>query len=229
MDLNNISHLKLNVDIDLKKLKSELSVLNESYRYENYHSIFFGAKRKYRKAWSGISLYGTDGTIHNDFYEGAPESNTIKATELEAVVPYMFDVVNRIYGDSAKSRVRLMRIAPKSSLLWHSHVQEHGQYETELTIQLPINLPKGFKYCVVDKDEFKWWKRFHKPQWFKSLNEFEMEEGNAYYFNSYHYHNVYNPTDEYRTTLMFYVDYTHPHIKNLIDSSIKNTNEVSTI
>ena len=220
MDLKNISHLKLNVDIDLIKLKAELSTLNESYRYENYHSIFFGARRKYKRAWSGISLYGTNGTIHNDFYEGSPDSGVIEPTELEDVVPYMFDVVNSIYGDSPKSRVRIMRIAPKSSLLWHSHVQEHGQDVNELTIQIPITCPNGFKYCVVDKDEFKWWKRFHKPNWFKSLSEFEMNEGNAYYFNSYHYHNVYNPTDEYRTSIMFYVDSTHPHIQDLIKSSL---------
>ena len=138
MDLKNISHLKLNVDIDLRKLKAELSTLNESYRYENYHSIFFGARRKYKRAWSGISLYGTNGTIHNDFYEGSPDSGVIEPTELEDVVPYMFDVVNSIYGDSPKSRVRIMRIAPKSSLLWHSHVQEHGQDVNELTIQIPI-------------------------------------------------------------------------------------------
>ena len=220
MNLNDISHLKLNLDIDLNKLKSELATLNTSYRFENYHSIFFGAQTKYRKAWSGISLYGTNGSIHNDFYEGSPELGTIEPTELESVVPYMFDVVNRIYGDSPKSRVRLMRISPKSSLLWHSHVQEHGQVESELTIQIPIDCPTGFKYCVVDKNEFKWWKRFHKPNWFKSLSEFEMEEGNAYYFNSYHYHNVFNPTNKYRTALMFYVDSNHPHIKELINNSV---------
>ena len=220
MNLNNEPYLKLNVDIDLKKLKSELAIIDDAYQYRNYHSLFFGAKRKYKRAWSGISLYGTNGGIHNDFYEGSPDEGSIEATELKNVVPYMFDVINRIYGDSTKSRVRLMRIAPKSSLLWHSHVQEHGQDENELTIQIPISCPKGFKYCVVNKDEFKWWKRLHKPNWFKSLSEFELEEGNAYYFNSYHYHNVYNPTKKYRTALMFYVDSNHPHIKELINNSL---------
>ena len=90
MKLNDISHLKLNLDIDSKKLKSELNTLNDSYRYENYHSIFFGAKRKYKKAWSGISLYGTNGTIHNDFYEGSPDEGLIEPTELQNIVPYMF-------------------------------------------------------------------------------------------------------------------------------------------
>ena len=134
-------------------------------------------------------------------------------------MPYTYSVIDKIYGDSPKSRVRIMRIAPKSSLVWHSHVQEHGQEETELTIQLPIELPKGFEYSVVNKGEFRWWKRFYKPSWFKSAESFQFEEGKAYYFNSYHYHNVYNPSNEYRTTIMFYVDYTHPHIKKLVDNS----------
>jgi hypothetical protein len=220
MKLNDTSHLKLNVDIDLNKLKSELDIIEDAYSYRNYHSIFLGARYKYKRAWSGISLYGTNGTLYNDFYEGSPEEGLIEPTELKKVAPYMFDVINKIYGDSTKSRVRLMRIAPKSSLLWHSHVQEHGQDENELTIQIPISCPKGFKYCVVDKDEFKWWKRLHRPNWFKSLSEFELEEGNAYYFNSYHYHNVYNPTNQYRIALMFYIDSTHPHIKELLESSL---------
>tara|TARA_B100000795_G_C22597067_1_gene359709 strand:- start:49 stop:717 length:669 start_codon:yes stop_codon:yes gene_type:complete len=222
MRLNDISHLKLNLDIDSKKLKSELNTLNDLYRYKNYSSRVFGVKRKYKKAWSGISLYGTNGDINDDIHD--KEKNRgfafVKPTELQKVVPYMYDIVNKIYGNSTKSIVRLMRIAPKSSLFWHSHVQELRQDKTMLTIQIPIKCPKGFKYCVVDKDEFKWWKRFHKPNWFKSLSEFEMEECKAYYFNSFHYHNVYNPTDEYRTALMFYVDYNHPHIKELINKSL---------
>lgn len=220
MDLKNTPYLRLNVDIDLDKLKFELSELNRVYNYAEYKSIFFGAKRKYRKAWSGISLWGSGGELYSDFSEGTPPIGETKQTELRRIMPYTYSIIEKIYGDSPKSRVRLMRISPKSSLIWHSHVQEHGMDESELIIQLPIELPKGFKYCVVDKDEFKWWKRFHKPKWFKSLSEFELKEGNAYYFNGYHYHNVYNPSNEYRTTLMFYVDYNHPHIKELINNSL---------
>ena len=59
MKLNDTSHLKLNVDIDLNKLKSELNTIEDAYSYRNYHSIFLGARYKYKRAWSGISLYGT--------------------------------------------------------------------------------------------------------------------------------------------------------------------------
>ena len=52
-----------------------------------------------------------------------------------------------------------------------------------------------------------------------------MEEGNAYYFNSYHYHNVYNPSNQYRTALMFYVNSQHPYVDGLLKSSIEKENE----
>ena len=52
----------------------------------------------------------------------------------------------------------------------------YGQEETELTIQLPIELPKGFEYSVVNKGEFRWWKRFYKPSWFKSQNLFNLKK-----------------------------------------------------
>lgn len=226
MNITDISHLRLNIDIDLDKLKSEMSILNESYKFENYHSIYFVAKRKYKKSWSGVALYGTNGELYDDFYEGLHNSGKpILPTELKSKLPYMYEVIDKVYGDSPTTIVRLMRIAPKSSLLWHSHVQEHKQSESELIIQIPIEMPTGFKYCVVNKDEFKWWKRFNKPNSFKSLSEFEMEEGNAYYFNSYHYHNVYNPSNQYRTALMFYVNSQHPYVDELLKSSIEKENE----
>lgn len=218
MYLNNVSHLELNVHIDLEKLQFELAKLNALYDYMGYNTAYFGVKRKYKKAWSGISLWGSDGELHTDFTEGDYDGE-LKPTKLKSIMPYTYSIIEKIYGDSPKSRVRIMRIAPKSSLVWHSHVQEHGQMPTELTIQLPIELPKGFQYSVVNTGEFRWWKRFYKPNWFKSAETFELQEGKAYYFNSYHYHNVFNPSNEYRTTIMFYVDYTHPDIKKLVDNS----------
>lgn len=207
-------YLNLNIDIDIDKLKVECQSVLNFYHTANYRSSFFLARRKYRNAWSGISLWGSDGELYSDFTEGDIVGDN-KPTSLKELMPYTYSLIEKIYGNSPKSRVRLMRIRPGKSLLWHSHVHEHGQLETELTIQIPINLPKGFKYCVVDKDEFRWWKRLFKPSWFKSAKCFELQEGNAYYFNSYHYHNVYNPTKEWRDTIMFYVDYNHEDIKKL--------------
>lgn len=219
MKLNNIPYFDLGYDLDLPKLKHEAELILNYFDTKDYESTFRLARRKYRKAWSGISLWGSNGNLYQDFKEGDYVGEN-KPTILKDIAPYMYEVIDAIYLNSPKSRVRLMRIRPGKSLLWHSHVQEHGQEETELTIQIPINLPKGFKYCVVDKDEFRWYKRLYPPSWFKSAQCFELEEGKVYYFNSYHYHNVYNNSKEWRDTLMFYVDYNHEDIKNMIDERI---------
>ena len=218
MNLNNIPYHKLNIDLDLVKLKEECERALRYTGTQDYHSTFRLARRKYKKAWSGVSLWGSNGELFSDFKEGDYKGK-LEPTHLEPHMPYTYSVIKKIYGDSPMSRVRLMRIRPGKSLLWHSHVQEHGQDENELTIQIPINLPKGFKYCVVDKDEFRWYKRLYPPSWFKSAQCFELEEGNAYYFNSYHYHNVYNNSKEWRDTLMFYVDYNHKDIKKLFNDT----------
>ena len=221
--MNDVPYIDLGIDLDLDKLKSECNSILTLYNTSNYNSSFYLARRKYRNAWSGISLWGSDGNLYSDFTEGDIQGDN-KPTELTKIAPYTYSVIEKIYGNSPKSRVRLMRIKPGKSLLWHSHVQEHGQDENELTIQIPINLPKGFKYCVVDKDEFRWWKRLYRPSWFKNVQCFEFQEGRAYYFNSYHYHNVYNPTKEWRDTLMFYVDYNHEDIKKLFNNNVTNSN-----
>ena len=52
-----------------------------------------------------------------------------------------------------------------------------------------------------------------------------LEVGNAYVFNSYHYHNVYNHSDEYRVTLMLYLDMRKPNIFELIKRSVEKQNE----
>tara|TARA_R110002096_G_C14354213_1_gene703371 strand:+ start:27 stop:767 length:741 start_codon:yes stop_codon:yes gene_type:complete len=243
MNILDIPFLELDVDIDVDKLKSELKIIEKNLEmmttlpnspgtsffkksdiknsinkfgiFSPYKTAYWFAKRKYKQAWSGISLYSMNGSLYGDFKEGPYRNGNIQPTEIKKIAPYMFSIIDKIYGDSVKSKVRIMRIAPKSSLYWHSHVHEHGQAISDLVVQIPIHLPKGFKYCVVHKDEWKWWKRLHKPSWFKTLKESSFEEGKAFYLNSYHYHNVYNPSNEYRTTIMFYVDATHTHIQKL--------------
>ena len=81
-------------------------------------------------------------------------------------------------------------------------------------------MPSEFEYCVVDKDEFRWWKRFYKPNWFKKIWRGRLEVGKAYYFNSYHYHNVYNYSNEYRATIMLYIDLKNEYVYNLVNRSL---------
>ncbi len=218
--LRNIPWLQLDVDIDLEKLSKEYQLLCDNYGFEDYRTTFWQVRRKYKKAWSGISLISSDGSLYSDLHEGDTDGYEFKETELKKLVPYMYEIVEKINGGFANTRCRIMRIAPKKSLVWHSHVLEHGQPENELTIQIPILMPSNFEYCVVDKDEFKWWKRFYKPDWFKKIWRGRLEAGKAYYFNSYHYHNVYNYSNEYRATIMLYIDLKNEYVYNLIKKSL---------
>jgi len=220
--LRNIPFLELDIDIDLPKLIEEYRALSNKYEFKDYRTNFWQVRRKYRKAWSGISLISSDGSLYKDMYEDGTEQYNFQKTELQKIVPYMYELCEKISGNQLDSRARIMRIAPKKSLVWHSHVLEHGQEEWELTIQIPIIMPERFEYCVVSAHEFKWWKRFHRPDWFMNIFRKKLEAGKAHYFNSYHYHNVYNYSKQYRVAIMLYVDLRNESVRDLIKNSIKN-------
>lgn len=221
--LKDIPYLKLDVDLNLPLLIEETLKITSTYELESYKSKFRFIRKKYSEAWSGISLVSSDGELFTDLSEINESDNEIyKETKLKDIAPYMYHAVDMLNGGRQDTRVRLMTINPRKSLVWHSHVQEHNQPLDVVTVQIPIVVPKEFYYCTIDWREFSWYKRFFKPERFKTLQKFTLEPGNAYYFNSYHYHNVYNPTKEWRDTLMFYIDYNHEDIKKIVDESINN-------
>ena len=217
MDINDIPFIELDLDIDYPKLLSEYEEVKKRYEFRGYESGYFGVRKKYRESWSGIGLISSDGELYSDMSEEEPDN--LKPTELEKICPYMFSLIKMLGADD--DRCRIMRIAPKSSLVWHSHVLEHGQPSWQLTCQIPIIVPKGFDYYVLHKDDFRWWKRFHKPQWLKNVTKRHCIPGRAFIFNSYHYHNVYNSSDGYRVSLMIYLDYRKSKVKNIVDRSVK--------
>ena len=216
--------LKLDFDVDINNILKEYKSIEKKYPFESYKTKYWGVKNKYARSWSGISLVSSDGALYSDMNEGSP----LKASEptvLKYECPHIYRLIENLNGDNQSCRARIMRISPHESLVWHSHVHEHSQPVWRLTIQIPIIVPEKFEYCVVDKDEFKWYKRFHKPNWFKNVSRKRLEVGNAYVFNSYHYHNVYNHSDEYRVTLMLYLDMRKPNIFELIKRSVEKQNE----
>ena len=208
--------IELDVEVDIEKLLQEYSAIEKKYSFKRYKTNTWAVRRKYAKSWSGICLISSDGGLYSDMYEG--HNSTALATELKDYCPYMYQLIEKLGG--ADHRARIMRISPKESLVWHSHVHEHGQPDWMLTVQVPIIVPKQFEYCVVDKDEFKWYKRFHRPSWFNNIYRKRLEPGKAYVFNSYHYHNVYNYSKEYRVTLMLYLDLRNPKVYNLVEKSL---------
>ena len=219
IDLNIIRDtpfIKLNIDIDHELLLKEYKEVEKKYSFENYRTRYWPVRKKYANAWSGICLVSSKGELYSDMQEG--NSSASSETELKSICPYYYDLISKLGGEGL--RARIMRIAPKESLLWHSHVQEHGQPEWQLTCQIPIIMPEDFEYCVLHKDEFKWWKRFHRPNWLKNVWRKKFEVGKAYIFNSYHYHNVFNYTNEYRVTLMLYLDLRKNKVQKILKESI---------
>lgn len=209
--------INLDVNIDVRRLLNEYQLIEREYGFENYQTKYWPVRRKYARSWSGICLFSSDGGLYSDMYEG--DQATVRATELLLMCPYMYDVVKKIGGPNFNERARILRISPRESLVWHNHTFEHGQSATTLTIQVPIIVPPNFQYCVVKNTDFKWHKRFSKPNKFKHIATMTPDPGQAFVFNSFHYHNVFNNSDQYRATLMFYVDYNDPHVQSLINRS----------
>ena len=220
--LKDIPYLKLDVDFNLDLLIEECYTITSNFDLKPYESKFRFIRKKYSKAWSGISLASSDGELYTDLSEiNETDNETYKDTKLKYVVPYMYNCIDKLNGGRPDTRIRLMAINPKKSLVWHSHVQEHNQPLDIVTVQIPIIVPDEFYYCTVDWREFKWYKRFFKPERFKTLQKFELEPGNAYYFNSYHYHNVYNNSNtESRFSLMLYLDLKNKFVQNLFKQSL---------
>lgn len=209
--------IKLDINIDGDDLLNEYKSIEEKYSFESYNTKYWPVRKKYARSWSGICLISSDGGLYTDMHEG--RTSAAKETELKDSCPYFYQTIKNLNGEGC--RARIMRISPHESLVWHSHVQEHNQPDWLLTIQVPIIVPEKFEYCVVHKDEFKWYKRFYKPNWFKSVSRKRLEPNNAYVFNSYHYHNVYNYSNEYRVTMMLYLDLRQPRVFELVKRSLK--------
>lgn len=207
--------IKLDIPFDKEALLKEYNDIISTYEFKPYQTQAPFVKNKYAKSWSGICLQSSDGGLYTDMSEGATKANL--PTELLLKCP----TIQKLLADlKCKARARVMRIAPKSSLVWHSHCQEHGQTVKTLTVQIPLSMPDDFTYCVVNKDEFRWWKRFFRPSWFKTLKTAKFDPGEAFVFNSYHYHNVYNNSDQPRDTLMLYVDLYTPTIWSLVSRGL---------
>ena len=215
--------IDLDIDVDSSRLIYEYEKVENKYSFASYQTKFWPVRRKYARSWSGICLISSDGGLYSDMYEGS-QSKTNK-TELADLCPYMYDLIHSIGGSNFNHRARLLRIAPGESLVWHNHTFEHGQPETMLTVQIPIVVPEGFEYNVVFNEDFRWYKRFSKGSSFKNRAVKKPKPGDAFIFNSFHYHNVFNPSDKYRATLMFYISYNNPHVRQLVDRSLYKQRE----
>tara|TARA_R110001583_G_scaffold121204_1_gene272448 strand:- start:431 stop:1348 length:918 start_codon:yes stop_codon:yes gene_type:complete len=251
MNILDIPFLELNIgaDIDADKLKSELKVIEEKYGlappshsdYMSYVAPRWLEGRIRKLALKAIlTFYNTfvpvvlvsfsskNKSKLNRSIGFGDKNKDRKFSELKSVAPYMFSVIEKIYGNSPKSRIQIARLKPKRSLIWHSHkAEEQGGWDiNNLIIQIPICCPEGVKYYVFNKNEWGERKRFNKPSRFKTIKEKEFKEGKAYYFNGYHYHNVYNTSNKPRTVILFQVNARYDDIRKLFKKSLQNKSDI---
>ena len=225
--LRDIPWLPIDIDIDIVKLQQEYKFVCENYRFEDRQphvgrSLRPG-KNCHADAWSGISLISSDGSLYNDLKNGSTmdDNDNNISTELKNYCKYSFELINSF---KKILRCRIMRVSPQSSLAWHSHVHnirnEDGQSEETILIQIPIEMPENFEYCVVNEKNFTKDKRFAPPSRFKNIHRGKLDVGKAYVFNSYQYHNVFNYSDTYRASIMLYCDLRDENVKQLIEKSL---------
>jgi len=209
--LQRIPHLNLGIDYDPKQMLNEV----KNFDYANYQTSYTDTKELYEKNWSGASLVSIDGSVFGDMSELKVHPSTVpKETELAKHCPYLMQILHDI--GSSKERSRIMRIAPKGNLNWHSHVLHHKQDPRRLVVQVPIIVPKGFTYSVIHAKDLSSFKKGHDVTKYDK----EYEEGKAYVFNSFHPHNVFNPSDDYRITLMTYMNIDNPKSKQIVETAI---------
>lgn len=210
--LQKIPHLDLGLIYDPTIMLDEV----KNFDYANYQTSYANTKELYEKTWSGVSLVSIDGSIFGDMSELKvyPEIKP-KETELAQHCPYLMKILHDI--GSSNERSRIMRIAPNGNLDWHSHVLHHRQDPRRLVVQVPIVVPKGFTYSVMHAKDLS---SFKKGQDVKTY-DMQYEEGKAYVFNSFHPHNVFNPSDNYRITLMTYMNIDNPKSKQIIETAIE--------
>ena len=81
--LRDIPFLELDIEIDSSKLIAEYNKIDNIYPFKSYNTNFWQVRKKYHKAWSGISLISSDGSLYKDMYEDGTDQYQFKETELK--------------------------------------------------------------------------------------------------------------------------------------------------
>ncbi len=205
-----IPHLELGLTFDVPRMLDEVALVQ---RFDPYTTRAKRVREQYALAWSGACLNSRDGDPYTEMTEEPSTAKTAPRlkTQVGEMCPYLWGISEQL-GTVPLYRARIMRIAPGSTLVWHSHVQQHGQPETTLTLHVPIIVPLGFEYQVMGTDSYK--SGSHDP-----IYSARYEPGQATIFNSYHYHNVSNPSAEYRVSLMLYASLNDHKFRALVDTA----------
>jgi hypothetical protein len=119
-------------------------------------------------------------------------------------------------------RTRVMVVKAGWRLNWHSHFFDgHGidveKQKYEVVVHVPIVAPHGFKYSVMSIQSFRLTDFSHEPL---NIYESNYPPGQAWMFNSYHMHNVFNPTEHDRVSIMMYLDLRNVKTFNIVSNAV---------
>ena len=217
--VKSIPHLPLPFNFDYKRMEEEIRAM--PYPLIHYTANIQTNYKHKMDGWNNLALYSYDGSIFCDVMEGdgGPELTErwgkFQKTGLSEYLPYTYEILHKLGG--GKSMARIEEVLPNTLIGWHSHGFEFHQPENVLIVQLPICVPEGFKYSVVNYKEYR---SLDFSKYILIPNESAYTPGVPTVFNTYHYHNVFNNSKEPALMVRFFVDLNDPETQILIKSAI---------
>lgn len=213
--LNCIPHLPTSYYFDAKKCLEELLALPmEMQPFQS--GLRYGRTMEdvhYKLNWVSTALYSIDGSTTSNPEE--PWTGEFQATEAIKLCPYLNKIITELGG--GKLLARFDNVLPDSSVGWHGHIGEAGQPDWIAVYQLPLAIPDGSKYSVINSMDYRLSDHTEAiPQY-----DSQYEEGRLYVFNSYHYHNAFNYSEKPMLFIRFYVDIREPAVADFLTREVE--------
>ena len=219
--INQIPHLPLKFSYDAKRIEQEIK--NCPYPLMPYLATMQDNHKHIENKWNNLSLYSYNGEIFCDSLEGAGPGELERIwgkfhkTGLSDFLPYTYEVIDSL--GAGKALARIEEIKPRATMGWHNHVFGLYHPETMMIIQLPINIPKNFKYSVMANQDYRKMDfGLHTPKTYEST----YKPGTPVIFNAYHYHNVFNyDKEDTRLTIRFFADIRDDNVYDIVEWAVK--------
>ena len=208
--LDKIPHLYLGRTFEASRLQAELASIDPAlfvpFRSKSRHTEYLA------KFWHGLSLVAPGGSIHGDLteegYAGRTDSQWTPVAEQS---PYIKEVITDLGGEG--QRVRLMCIRAGGSFPWHRHGSETSMIASkngtlrpnwyEVIVHLPVKSNPQVSYEVIDRSVYELCDHLKGIE----VHRRNYSEGEAWVFNSAHYHSVFNRSaTEDRYSIMLTLD-----------------------
>ncbi|WP_316207384.1 aspartyl/asparaginyl beta-hydroxylase domain-containing protein [Bradyrhizobium sp. SZCCHNR3118] len=225
--LDQIPHLNLGKKYDADILQWELSKIDPAlfvpFRSKSRH------KDRIAECWHGLSLVAPHGSIHDDLTEEEYAGRTDSTwTPVAHSSPYIKQVITELGGEG--QRVRLNRLGAGKSLTWHRHGSElsmiagvaaTGQRRPnwyELIVHVPVLSNDSVSYEVIATHVYEL-ADFASGE--LEINRKTYPQGEAWAFNSAHYHNVFNRSDKDRYAIMMTLDIRMRRTFDIVSAAVE--------